>query len=101
MSAGWLDPVCPIEEGGGLGLDGGWSWLGPGCFLPATACLEKGKRGAALEAELAELRGAPHDFGFRELLKAAWVGFGLGALSAIFGVGFLCWSFTGSVICRK
>lgn len=100
VTAGWLEPVCAVEEGGGLGLDGGWSWLGPGCFLPASACLEKGKRGAALEAELAELRGAPHDFSFRELLKAAWVGYALGALSAIAGIGALCWAVTGSPLCR-
>lgn len=100
VSAGWLEPALKVEAGGGLEADGGWTWLGPGCFLPSAACLEKGKAGAELEAEVKELRGRPHDFGFSELVKAGWVGFGLGILTGLIGVGFLCWAVTGSVICR-
>jgi hypothetical protein len=99
--AGWLEPICKVADGRIPAPEGGWLHLGPGCFLPTPACLEKGKRAADLETELEQLRGAPHDFSFRELFKAAWVGFGLGAVSALFGLGFACWSVTGSVICRR
>jgi hypothetical protein len=90
-----------LADARGVEPEAGWVELGPGCFASTAVCIEKGKRAADREAELEQLRGAPHDFSFGEVFKAAWVGFGLGALSALVGIGTACWALTGSVICQR
>jgi hypothetical protein len=97
-----FDPST-IEASNAVGLspDAGWSVVGPGCWLPVASCLEKGKAVADLQAENEQLKGVPHDFSFADLHKAAWVGFALGALTAVVGIGIVCRETTGSVICQR
>jgi hypothetical protein len=84
-----------LEPGGGAPR---WVELGPSCVLPVVECLTKGKKVEGLLAENAELRRKPP--GLQPVFIAAWVGFGLGILSAVFGIGAVCWAITGNLLCR-
>jgi hypothetical protein len=92
-------PKAVYAERASLLLPGGGTLeQGEGCFLPAARCTATGKELERLRAENAELRREPD--GLLPLFKAALVGFGAGILTTAFGIGWACWAFTGSVICR-
>jgi hypothetical protein len=97
-----LDPATR-QGPAALGLSPGagaprWVELGPSCVLPVAECLTKGKKVEDLLAQNAELKRKPP--GLQPVFIAAWVGFGLGILSAVFGIGAGCWALTGNVLCR-
>lgn len=96
--AGWLEPKLSVASGVGALSDGGLVQVGPGCFVPSAACLSKGQRAASMEAQLKEYELNPP--GFRQLFVTGWVGFALGALTALVALAVGCWSFTGNLICR-
>ena len=79
-------------------LGGRWVELGPGCWLPAAQCMTKGAKIEQLLAENAELRRKPP--GLQPIVVAAWVGFALGIVSSVVGIGVACQLVTGNVLCR-
>lgn len=93
-----LDPATIQADAARGASDGGWVDVGPGCYLPVARCMVAGARVEQLEAENAELRRAPP--GLKPVVTAAWVGFALGVVSAVVGIGGACWAATGNVLCR-
>ena len=94
-----LDPAAlQADAARGLVSDAGWVDVGPGCYLPVARCMVAGARVEQLAAENAELRRAPP--GLKPVITAAWVGFALGAVAAVVGIGGACWAATGNLLCR-